>query len=99
MSVSDCCTLYDEDGTLTPASVSGSGLQSSPVTSAVAPAPHGTTAPPVGVIMAASTISQPSVTTSVQDVVFTSNPGVLDFGIVTNANMVKFTVSTPTAGA
>ena len=74
-SVSDCCTLYDEDGTLTPASVSGSGLQSSPVTSAVAPAPPATTTPPVGVIMAASNISQSSVTTSVQDVVFTSNPG------------------------
>ena len=49
--------------------------------------------------MAVSTISQPSVTTSVQDVVFTSNPGVLDSGIVTTANVVKFTVSTPTAGA
>ena len=75
MCVSDCCTLYDDDGTLTPVSVSGSGLQSSPVTSAVAPAPHGTTAPPVGVIMAASTVSQLSVTTSVQDVVFISIPG------------------------
>ena len=70
------------------------------MTSAVASAPYGNTALLVGVIMAASIIGQLSVTTSVQDVVFISNPGdFLRFAIVTTANVVNNAVSTSFAVA
>ena len=47
--------------------------------------------------MVVSTISQPSVTTSAQGVVYSSSPGVLGSGSVNTTNVVKAIVSTPTA--
>ena len=48
--------------------------------------------------MVVSTISQPSVTTSAQGVVYSSNPGVLGSGSVNTTTVVKALVSTPTGG-
>ena len=48
--------------------------------------------------MVVSTISQPSVTTSAQGVVYSSNLGVLGSGSVNTTNVVKPMVSNPTAG-
>ena len=48
--------------------------------------------------MVVSTITQPSVTTSAQGVVYSSNPGVLGSGSVNTTNVVKAMVLTFTAG-